>query len=430
VAEDARAAARRIVEEVLAAHGQAAPAEDVDTVTPVPAPVDAAVSAGGGPDDEPFSTVDPRTDAVPEAALPDALADRPSRAVARRIVEEVLAAHAAAEREVDLPAAAAEAAGPPPLPDAIPVQPVPGRDAVVPGVPASAVAVEVPTEPDAGTVADDAASIARRIVADVLADAEARAGEERASAPVESDGPPAIPADDPEATQALRTDEIPEGTPAADVGPADADATQSLVATDAPTAAPAADDPEATQALVATEAPAEDDADATQALVAVDEPEDTGPEATSETDATIALPAAGETPSAPEPADEPLVDGPPVDGPPVADTPDVAAAATVDGQPDDADTTVPLVAEGPSTDAGAASSAVDHGVDEEADDRRAVATLPPRTDASAEVTAPVPAAEPPTRRTHWLLASILGAIGLAVLLPLAVAALRSLVELS
>jgi hypothetical protein len=384
VAEDARAAARRIVEEVLAAHGQAATAEAVDTVAPVPAPVDAPASADGGPDDEPFSTVDPRMDAVPEAALPDALAERPSRAVARRIVEEVLAAHAAAEREVDLPAPAAEAAGPPPLPDAIPVQPIPGRDAVVPGVPASAAAVEVPTEPDAGTVADDAASIARRIVADVLADAEARVGEERASAPVESDGPPAIPADDPEATQAL----------------------------------------------VATEAPEEDDADATQALVAVDEPEDLGPEATSETDATIALPAAGEPPPSTEPADEPPADAPLVDGPPVDAAPVGAAAATVDRQPDDADTTVPLVTEGPSTDARAASSAVDHWVDEEADDRRAVATLPPRTDASAEVTTPVPAAEPPTRRTHWLLASILGAIGLAVLLPLAVAALRSLVELS
>jgi hypothetical protein len=429
VAEDARAAARRIVEEVLAAHGQAATAEDVDSVTSAPAPVDVAVSAGGGPDDEPFSTADPRTDAVPEAALPDALADRPSRAVARRIVEEVLAAHAAAEREVDLPAPVAEAEGPPPLPDAIPVQPVPGRDAVVPGVPASAVAVDVPIEPDPGTVADDAASIARRIVADVLADAEARAGEGRASAPVESDGPPAIPEHDPEATQALPTDGLPDETPAADVAPDDPDATQALLATDAPTAAPAADDPEATQALVATDAPtaapAADDPEATQALVAVDEPEDTGPEATSDTDATIALPAADETPSSPEPADEPLVDGPPVD-----DAPDGAAATTVDRQPDDADTTVPLVAEGPSTDAGAASSAVDHWVNEEADHRRAVATLPPRTDASAEVTTPVPAAEPPTRRTHWLLASILGAIGLAVLLPLAVAALRSLVELS
>jgi hypothetical protein len=424
VAEDARAAARRIVEEVLAAHGQAATAEDVDTVTPVPRPVDAAVSAAGGPDDEPFSSVDPRTDAVREAALPDVLADRPSRAVARRIVEEVLAAHAAAERAVDLPAAAAEAAGPPPLPDAIPVQPVPGRDAVVPGVPASAVAVEVPTEPDAGTVADDAASIARRIVADVLADAEARAGEERASAPVESDGPPTIPADDPEATQALRTDEVPEETPAAD----DPEATQALRTDEVPEETPAADDPEATQALPTDELPeqtrAADDADATQALVAVDEPADADPAVASDPDATTALPAVGEPPS---PAPE---DDTPVDGPPVDDAPDEAAAATVDRQTGDADTTVPLVTEGPSTDAGAASSAVDHWVEEEADERRAVATLPPRTDASAEVTTPVPAAEPPTRRTHWLLASILGAIGLAVLLPLAVAALRSLVELS
>jgi hypothetical protein len=402
VAEDARAAARRIVEEVLAAHGQAATTEDVDVVSPVPAPVDVEVFAGGGPDDRPPSTVGPRTDAVPESALPDALADRPSRAVARRIVEEVLAAHAAAEREVELPAPAAEADGPPPLPDAIPVQPVPGRAAVVPGVPASAVAVEVPTEPDAGSVADDAASIARRIVADVLADAEARAGEERASTPAEGGGPPTIPADDPQATQALLTDEVPEETPAAD----DADVAQH--------------DPEATQALVVTEAPAEDDADATQALVVVDGPEDADLEVASDPDATTALPAADETPPSPEP----------VDGPPVDDTPDVAAAETADRQPDDADTTVPLVTEGPSTDAGAASPAMDAWVDEGADGERAVATLPPRTDASAEVTTPVPAAEPPTRRTHWLVASILGAIGLAVLLPLAVAALRSLVELS
>jgi hypothetical protein len=366
VAEDARAAARRIVEEVLAAHGQAATTEDAFIA--VTAPADPEVPVGDRPDEDPFATVDPRMDAAAGTGLPDALADRPSRAVARRIVEEVLAAHAAAERDVELPAPAAEADGPPPLPEAVPVQPVPGRDAVVPGAPASEVAVELPTEPEPGAIADDAASIARRIVADVLADAEARAEAAR-TADHEVGGPPAIPADDPEATQALLAAETPDEEPAA-----------------------------------------EDDAEATVALPAVDEP----------TPSAEPVPTAADTPA----------DDAPVRGTSSDDTPDDVAEETPDLRPADADTTVPLAPDHPDASARPASPPLERRVDGGVEDEGAVATLPPRTDASAEVTTPVPVTEPQSRRTHWLLASILGAVGLAVLLPLAVAALRSLVELS
>jgi hypothetical protein len=419
VAEDARAAARRIVEEVLAAHGQAATTEEPHAASAVAAPVGAEAPAVAGPDADPRETVDPRTDVVASTALPDALADRPSRAVARRIVEEVLAAHAAAEREVELPAPAAEADGPPPLPEAVPLQPVPGRDAVVPGVPASAVALELPTEPDAGTLADDAASIARRIVADVLADAETRAEAARATEPAEPDGPPAIPADDPEATRTLlATDATTEVD--------DPDATTALEVAAVPADASVVDDPDATQALEGTAAPAEDDAEATIALPTVDEPSlSPEPEPTAmdapadDAEATIALPTVDEPSPSPEPADDPSPD----------DVSDVTAAGPPDLRPD-ADTTNPLATDRPATDAPPGAPSLDRWVDGGGEDEGAVATLPPRTDASAEVTTPVPVTEPPSRRTHWLLASILGAIGLAVLLPLAVAALRSLVELS
>jgi hypothetical protein len=382
VAEDARAAARRIVEEVLAAHADTAPTGDRELAA------DEALHRVT--DDvtgtDPLVSVDPRTTTTDATSIADELADRPSRAVARRIVEEVLAAHAAAEREVELPAAAAEAEGPPPPPDAVPVQPVPGRVAVVPGIPADTAASEVPTEPVPATTADDAASIARRIVANVLADAEAHATEVSAD---HDGGPPPLPDDDPEATVALLAAAEPTEPAAADA--AAADRTRALPA------APESD---------AEAAPEVD-------VVAADEelPEP-----------TAALPVPDEVA-----AEEAATDASPDRVAVTGETEDHDAV-----RPEEPDTTVPLTTDEaaptahPEPDAGDTGSTGPSGDGAEG----AVATLPPREDASAEMTTPVPVAAPPSRRSHWLLASILGAIGLAVLLPLAVAALRSLVELS
>jgi hypothetical protein len=130
----------------------------------------------------------------------------------------------------------------------------------------------------------------------------------------------------------------------------------------------------------------------------------------------------------------PSADDTPADDTPADDPPDVVAEEAPDLRPADADTTIPLAPDHSDTSARPTSPPldrwVDRGVEDEDENEGAVATLPPRTDASAEMTTPVPVDEPPSRRAHWLLASILGAIVLAVLLPLAVAALRSLVELS
>jgi hypothetical protein len=177
VAEDARLVARRIVEEVLAARQRADGAADAGAAAENGA--SEADAAGTGATNR--APVDPRGqwDAAPGPAVADELDERPSRAVARRIVEEVLAAHAAAEREVQLPAPAAEAAGPPPGPEAVPLQPVPDRPAVVPGVAAAALGPDVELDPGPAAVADDAASIARRIVENVLAEAAVREAEAR-----------------------------------------------------------------------------------------------------------------------------------------------------------------------------------------------------------------------------------------------------------
>jgi hypothetical protein len=446
VAEDARAAARRIVEEVLAARAAA----DADAAARSRASGDASSppttrSTRDGP--APLEAIDPRggTAALTGGAVADELDERPARVVARRIVEEVLAAHAAAEREVELPTAAGEAAGPPSPAEAVPVQPVPGRAAVVPG---AAEAAFAPADGHTGpaAVADDAASIARRIVETVLAEAETRSS---TAPPPAARGEVAVAADGATAeivdgTAADPTDEVPDHVAPTDEAPAqatpadlrievpavrpddgppphpiesvateDADGTLTLpvtggggAATDGPGEAepgPAVeadqlDAVEWTGALPATDEGDEEDAEATVALPVAHEP------AASEDDpeATQALPA-DEVPASS--SDRPEPDRPEPDrGEPDRAEPERA-------EPERA-MTVPAAGERAETN---------------------VATLPPRAEPSIEATRPVTVAtdaEPDPRRTHWLVASILGAIGLAVLLPLAVHALRTLVALS
>jgi hypothetical protein len=438
VAEDARAAARRIVEEVLAARAAA----DAEAAASRPrATGDASPpttrSTRDGP--APLEAIDPRGDTaeLTGGAVADELDERPARVVARRIVEEVLAAHAAAEREVELPTAAGEAAGPPSPAEAVPVQPVPGRAAVVPGAAEAALA---PADGHTGpaAVADDAASIARRIVETVLAEAETRSS--TAPPPAASgdvadaaDGATAeildgtaedptgeapdhvAPADEAVEDVALRfwPDDGPPPHPIESVATEDADGTLTLpvtggggAATDGPGEAEPGPADEADQldavewtgALPATDEGDEEDAEATVALPVADEP------AASEDDpeATQALPA-DEVPASS--SDRPEPDRPEPDrGEPDRAEPERA-------EPERA-MTVPAAGERAETN---------------------VATLPPRAEPSIEATRPVTVAtdaEPDPRRTHWLVASILGAIGLAVLLPLAVHALRTLVALS
>jgi nicotinate-nucleotide--dimethylbenzimidazole phosphoribosyltransferase len=429
VAEDARAAARRIVEEVLAAHEAAdppaveAPAPGTDPASdpgsgpgPAPDPAPAVVRpetaaprpVSGPAEPTPPAGLDPRPDpaAMPgPPPHPEEDPDAPSSAaVARRIVEEVLAAHAAAAREVELPAPAAEAEGPPPAPEAVPVQPVPGRVAVVPGVAAPAApAVPSGLEPDPGPsqVADDAASIARRIVQSVLADAAARpagtadpAVGSPGTAPVVSEAAPEL--------VDLTRDELPTvvDDPEGDV----------------------ADDGDVTRGAV-------EDADVDDTVLFALQPDDGPPPlpveavAVEDADGTLVLPAAGEdasdtTDAIPVSADDPLDDAD-RSAPEDADATAALRADDLDGS-DDASSTEVLPVD--------RSEPLEPAPD--ADDGRVVATLPPRTDASAEVTTPVRIAGSSAKRSHWLLASVLGAIGLAVLLPLAIAALRSLVSLS
>lgn len=161
--QDARSSARRIVAEVLAAHGLDEPARE----TPVTA---------AGPDEPAVTVSDDVAPPLPGSPT-DARTTVPQRdpeagAAARRIVEEVLADHERAERERD-------AAGPPPLPAAaLPTgpPPVPARveepgpdpaSAVEPGpVPAP---VEEPAPDRPPTVDDDPPeAVARRLVDEVL----------------------------------------------------------------------------------------------------------------------------------------------------------------------------------------------------------------------------------------------------------------------
>jgi hypothetical protein len=427
VAEDARAAARRIVEEVLAQRGERPSggsdggAHD-DDGTATPGGATAATGSVAGDETPPPipltppDALDPRSDAaaLTGPVVADALDERPSRVTARRIVEEVLAEHAAAQREVEVPAPLAEAEGPPAPAERVPAPAASGRAAVLPTPP---VDEGVGVEADPGNVADDAASIARRIVESVLAEAAAREpepevvdgavppdGSDVATALLPDDGPPPHPVE----AAAVEDDEgilhlgTAEGTAAASTdgtsvvseagGAADEaerDGTLALPAdpTDAPdTAAPLADD----------ERPSDPDETVTLPAAGSD----------ADADETVALPSAGSDADPDETVALPAADAVDTDGPPAR--PDAGREMgrhEVGGH----DAASPGTAEQP------------QGV--------GVATLP-RTHASAEETTPMPIADSKATRSHWLIASILGAIGLAVLLPLAVAAVRSLVALS
>jgi hypothetical protein len=450
VAEDARAAARRIVEEVLAQRGEGrsgrpdVAGHDAEG-SPTPEGVAAVTGSVAGDESPPVpltppDALDPRSDAAASSGpvVADALDERPSRVMARRIVEEVLAEHAAAQREAEVPAPLAEAEGPPAPPESVPARTVSSRAAIVPG---ALIGEGVGVDAGPGSAADEAASIARRIVESVLAEAAARETEDEvvdgafppdgsdvATALVPDEGPPPHPVEaaaveDDEGILHLGTAEgtasgsplepgvVPEADGSADE--AERDGTLALAAD--PTAPDTAalfpddertSDPDETVALPTAGSDA--DADETVALPAAGSDADADetvalPAAGSDADAdeTVALPAAGSDADADETAALPAADAVETDGSPAR----AAAGHEVDGR----DVAPPRAAEQP--------------------EGAGVATLP-RTPASAEETTPLPITASKAKGSHWLIVSILGAIGLAVLLPLAVAAVRSLVALS
>lgn len=334
MSEDAREIAQRIVREVLDAH-------EADA---------ARTGASGEP--APVDEIDLRE--APAAVAPDAgaalLDDSTARLTARRIVAEVLASHAAAGGDTgdDLPVVAeGEAAGPA---SATPVlHPITGRPAVLPSLPD-----EPDVDPDTD-VADDAAAIARRIVASVL--------NQRPSAP--DDGPPPVP---------------------------------SHLRAPAPVAEP---EPEI----------AEPEPEIAEAEPDIAQPE---PE--------VAVATGPEPQPEPEPEPEPVV----VHGSYRLPAPSTPA----EEEPTAMQVAVPADPE-PAPEATAVLRP-DEPADPDATTRVPVATLerPVVDEVRLEPTLSLPSAEPPRRAGRWLVASILGAVALAVLLPLAVQALRTLVSLS
>ncbi|MFA9429444.1 hypothetical protein [Egicoccus sp. AB-alg2] len=451
MSEDAREIAQRIVREVLAAHEAADDAlhqgqEATSAPAAEPAPAEPGVPGGLGP-----HVGDP-------AAVPDALEDSPARQAAKRIVAEVLAAHAEASRSLaeDLPVVA-EAEEPGPAPATPVLQPVPGRPAVVPAEPS-------PAAPAAeADVAEDAATIARRIVASVLAQHGA-------------EGPPPIPVDvrrpvtiEDEPLPRLVDDEEPAAErPAAEAAAADGGSAARDDDPDDGEVWVLADDEVAEDPGAAPHAARGSTAHAADTLdeplfatddepTPVDDPVEPIPRLQPSTAASAgaAEPAPGGDDAAARDADatrplapswldlEPEPDGGEVDH--EADTgarhdvgqaTDTAAGDTPEDGDDEA-------GEGdvPTADATAWRSTDEDDVDRTA--RVPVATLERDDDTVAdgtseptvaiptsEPTVAIPAAQPPRRTGRWLIASILGAVALAVLLPLAVAALRSLVALS
>ena len=208
--DDAAAAARRIVEEVLARHGQGdaletemvaapKPADHVDEAAEAPAPP--AGSDRDEPDDEPAQGE--RSDAETELLAAAGDAASVAAQIARRIVAEALA-------EADQPIGQAPADGlQGPQPE-VSVRGVPAEGLPVEDEPT--VGIELPSEPAdtddpaprgavpevtpaADTPARDSAEeIVRRIVADVQSEA---------STPVEEPATPGSPGPDPDTTVML-----------------------------------------------------------------------------------------------------------------------------------------------------------------------------------------------------------------------------------
>ena len=383
MSEDAHEIAQRIVREVLEAHeAREAEAEVARSAPTAGADAPAAVE------------IDLRdaSAALTADATAAVLDDSVARQTARRIVAEVLEAHAAAERDTDegLPVAAeGESAGPA---SATPVlHPVTGRPAVLPSMP------EEPDVDGPADVADDAAAIARRIVASVLN-----------QRPKADDGPPPLP-------EHVRRPAAVEPTHA----PVSEDH-EPVVEDDVPV--PAAADP-----VIVDDAPVAEELDPGA--------EEVDPTAeASDADSTVQIAPVVVRGShrlvRSEPAAEPVQ----FDASEPEPEPEPAPFLEPEPEPDPApEATAVLAADDPAADEGAADDpAADDPAGADATMRVPIATLerPVVHDTAAEPTMSLPSAEPPRRTGRWLIASILGAVALAVLLPLAVEALRTLVSLS
>jgi hypothetical protein len=413
VSEDAAAAARRIVAEVLREHGQ----DQVEAPTVDASEVDAGRSdAPRAGADAPDRAGDDRVAVPVDDTEPTPMATEPSsapgprpgdtaapssdaRAIARRIVEQVLAEAEAAPTVSDAATGRQVSEDEPTV--AVPAPTIEARVEDVPaeGVPAqedTTVDVEVVAEvPDEGSLS--AAEIVRRIVADVTAGATA--GD--ATAP-------------------------PGDTPAT-AGDAPAPT--------ADTPAPTADTAATSGDTLATGAPAERDA-----TVDEDEDEDPPPPPPRRSEPTRELDPRGDVPSAggagsleTEPTREVPARGNPGEYEPTREV----AIQTERPREDDAEprsggVTLLDVPAPPAEPEASTPEASYEPAPVEEPGFEAVVTAPP-PERFEPLAAPV---DPPVDREakphtlRWLLTSIVGAIALAVLLPMAVGALRSLVSLS
>jgi hypothetical protein len=452
VSEDAAAAARRIVAEVLASHGlggapetpkgPASPGAPVAThdaphatagssprtaeaarvgpaaTAPVgpaaTAPVDPAATAPVGP--AATAPVDPAATATDERG------DEDAGAIARRIVAQVLgeasaassaagtregnAEPAHASQEPETIAAPGEPARGEPAPDEpAPTVPVATVEARVPDVPAEGLSTKQADGVDVDVVADvpedtslSAADIVRRIVAEVTSAEAAEVTDspwstlaEEGDDTDEEDGPPPPP------TRAEPTREL------AGAGPLESESTREVPAQEGPLESAPTREVPAQGGFLESEPTRE---------VPVGGGEESAP--TSE-DRTRAEDAGGVSP-----ATEP----PPDDGAPAS------LARAVEGAPDKEDG---HATESPRVDAGVSVLDREAPVVAEAG-FEAVVPVEPAVPVEAESPAAPPPELPegPEVKPHtlrWLLTSVVGAVALAVLFPLAVGALRSLVSL-
>lgn len=408
-AQDARAAARRIVLDVLAEHGidgswspPPTPVDDPPAEAADAAGADAAVTGTGG---------------VARAAVPTTA----SRATARRIVEEVLAAHAARATEATAAATAASEALDEPLDEAA------DEDALIDLVALEAdPSVEGPPPPPTEVLA--AADTGRIAVPgpaspDDHADAEELdvAAATPPSVAGEPPAPTAPPAPAPEAS-AGTSDEVEE-EPIPPVAPLDEPSGLD-------------DDPH-------------DVARRVVAAVLTARGTSLEPEADRDPAGASAAAAPADALAATAPADVPdaaAVDGPgdatPATDPPADDVvsveivEDVVSVEVADEVVDPTPTaTVPLRVDDRWLEVDAPASAeaptAAHRVEPTAAHRVEPAAVADPWEAVVEVPETHEAPPPlPPRTGRWLLATVVGAVAIALLLPLAVAALRDLASLS
>ena len=406
MSSEARELARRIVEDIAASHAATAP------TAPAAATSDPAT-------DEDHQVVDP------EPAAPMS----PARAAARRIVDEVFAAPPVPSTDASSPAAETLAEEPPPVPAAETLAEEPP-----PVLAAETLAEESPPVPGAGALAEDPLPVPA-------------ADEPSTEAPL-AEGPATVPATTtgtpPDHVVVDVTDEAVLQTPA-DAEPSVGEVGSEAAVRPDPMAVAAriVEDVLAAQ-RAAADAPAARDAELAPTEVARGfEPDALPPDALP----PAALPpdeADADGPSWLEVSDEP-VEPAHEDGPPPV-PPEALAGHRVAPAPDNPPEpgSEPAAASAPQPTPETTAESIPEPVPEPTAER----PPEPAAERPAEPTAdpdaqPIPEVRPldeeptvalefeePSRAGRWLLMTVIGALGLAVLFPLAVAAIRQVLSMS